>query len=176
MTNNLTKYRQNLVPFNDFRREMDRLFEDFWQTPSLINPESSFIPACDIEDLDKCYLFTVEAPGMKKEDIKIEVKNNIISIAGERKEEKNKKSKGTYYSERSYGQFKRSFMLPDNVNPDRIEANYKDGVLQIAVPKMEGAQSKQVKISEGGTFSHLLEGEKKAEENKESPHSTKRAS
>ncbi len=142
----------------EFRRELDRLFDDFWSTPSVFTGgefASAWHPMTDIEEADDHFLLTIDVPGMKKEDLNIEIVNDSILISGERKQEE--KSKG--YSERRYGRFQRAFALPTHVEAAKIEAQYSDGVLRVYVPKSEAAKPKTVKIGDsdsGGIFSRLL--------------------
>jgi HSP20 family protein len=144
----------------DFRREMDRLFDDFWTTPALSvsNEVSSWSPSTDIEEEDDHYMLSLEVPGMKRDDLKIEVVDNQVLISGERKSEDKRQNKGGYYSERRFGKFQRAFALPTHVDAGKIEAQYQDGVLKVYVPKSEAAKPRQIKIgdSTGGIFSRLL--------------------
>jgi HSP20 family protein len=120
-----------------------------------------FHPACEIEETESHYLMSVDLPGISKNDINIEVKNNQLFITGERKyENKNRRA-----SERFYGKFHRVVTLPTGLNSENIEAQYQDGVLTVALPKAESAKPKQIKISEGkgGFFGKLLGVNKKSE-------------
>jgi HSP20 family protein len=136
---------------------IDRLFDEFFN-PSFsrdsyfLEPlfDESYTPVFDIDETDTHYLVNIDLPGVKKEDVKIEVRDNQLCISGERKEER--KGRGGY--ERSYGSFCRSFTLPSNVNGDGIEANYENGVLQISVPKAKVASGKQIPIKEGKLLSN----------------------
>ena len=133
-------------PFESLRREVDRLFEDFdrgsWRFPSrsLLNIEpfwrrGATAPAVDIVERDKDYQITAELPGMEEKDVELKVANDMVTITGEKKEAKEEKKKDYYLSERRYGAFQRSFSLPDGVDADKIEANFKTGVLTVTLPK-----------------------------------------
>lgn len=162
---------RNNDSFLDLRREIDRLFEDFWSTPTLLaNAAASpvWAPAVEFDEEDNHYLLTMEVPGISRDDLKIEFVNGQITISGERKQ----KEKNGKYSERRYGKFYRSFTLPNEVDADRVEAQYQDGVLRVYVPKAETAKPRQIKIgdaSSGGIFSRLLghkESDRKTVEHK----------
>jgi len=88
----------------------------------------------------------VEVPGMKKEDVKVTFQDGILTIKGERKQEKEEKDKSLHRVERSYGSFCRSFTLPTTVQGEKIKANYRDGVLMISLPKVEEAKPKEIPI------------------------------
>lgn len=128
-----------LNQFEEFMNDFDRGF-----VPSaLAGTGFDFSPSVDIEEKENAYLVSADLPGMKKQDIKVELNDNTLSISGERVRET--KSEGRY-SERSYGRFQRSFTLPVQVNTEKIEAHFEDGVLQITLPKAEGARSQSIKI------------------------------
>jgi HSP20 family protein len=147
--------RNFLSPFNQLQREVDRLFDTFQDEANYpAFSRNEFSPSCDIEETEDHYLISMDMPGMKKDDIKIELRGNQLMISGERKEEKEDKSKGRYRSERSWGSFARSFSLPDDVKADDVMTDYHNGVLQVAVPKVEESKAQQIKIGEskGGFF------------------------
>jgi HSP20 family protein len=143
---------------NRLQQKIDRVFDDFFQGnesfPSLLGStrelvplegDMGFTPACDIEETDTQYVVTFDLPGVKKDEVKIDLQNNQLTVSGERKEETNgRKSRELYY-----GSFCRSFTLPSNVEAENVEANYKDGVLQIALPKSAVSTGKQIPIKEG---------------------------
>jgi HSP20 family protein len=112
--------------------------------------EAGFEPSCDVEEYPTHYLFSFDIPGIKKENVSIELSgDNELRVKGERKAEREQKTATSQQRERVWGAFERSFLLPKSVKADQIEAQYRDGVLQVVVPKTETAQSKQIKISEG---------------------------
>ena len=132
---------------NRLRREIDRLFEEPF---SFLAPSTSFFegwtPAVDIyEDNDK-YVVKAALPGMKKEDIDVSLDGNTLTISGERKQEEQKQEGESYRSERFFGRFQRSITLPTAVQANKIEAAYKDGVLNVTLPKVEEAKPKQIQI------------------------------
>ena len=129
------------------RTEMDRLFERFlepaWNELSTLG---DWQPKVDITETKDTVVVKAELPGMKKEDLDLNISENLLTIKGEKKKEEEVKEKGYYYSERSYGSFTRTVELPKEVQTDKVRASFKDGVLEIRVPKTEEAKRKEVKI------------------------------
>jgi len=107
---------------------------------------SSWTPAVDIAEHDDQYLVKVELPGVNKDEVKLTLENNILTIRGEKKQEKETKKENYHRVERSYGSFQRSFTLPAAVKADKIDASYKDGILTVALPKAEEAKPKQIEV------------------------------
>src|SRR6266498_5271394 len=103
-------------------------------------------PLADITEDEKEYLIKAELPEMKKEDVKVTVENGVLTISGERKFEKEEKKKKYHRVERSYGTFMRSFTLPEDADFNKVNAEFKDGVLTVHVPKSEHAQPKQIDV------------------------------
>jgi len=156
----------NDEPLNRMRREMERTFEEpFFQSPPLLNRKVEISPPCDLEDTEGHYLFALDLPGINKDDIQIDISGNQLTISGERQEEKRQDKDSQRYVERRYGSFTRSFTLPSEVDADKVEANYDNGVLRIAVPKTEKTKRSHIKISSGksGVFAKLLGGKKSEE-------------
>jgi HSP20 family protein len=108
---------------------------------------SAWKPVVDIFDKDDAIVIHAELPGVKKEDVAIEVKDNVLTLRGERAESKEIKEDKYYRKERTFGSFHRAFSLPAAINPDTIKATFKDGILEIEIPKPEEQKPKQVKIS-----------------------------
>ncbi len=105
-----------------------------------------WMPAVDIREEKEAFLFDVEVPGMKKEDLNVRIENHILSIQGERKSEVEKKEGSYYRVERSYGSFARSFTLPETADTEKINAEYKNGILQLKIAKKETAKPKQIQV------------------------------
>lgn len=103
---------------------------------------SEWTPAVDITEDEKEFLIKAEIPEVKKEDLKVSVENGVLSLSGERKFEKETKDKKVHRVERSYGSFTRSFALPDETNPEKVAAEFKDGVLKVHLPKETPAKPK----------------------------------
>ncbi|MFW5803694.1 MAG: Hsp20/alpha crystallin family protein [bacterium] len=132
---------------NDFGSLLDNFF-----TPTLWNNREGFsreaVPAVNIAEDEKAYRIEVAAPGLKKDDINIDLDENVLTISSEQEDKKEEKEENYTRKEFSYCSFKRSFVLPDNTNKDKIEAHHKDGVLNINIPKEEQKKlTKQIKIS-----------------------------
>ena len=104
-------------------------------------------PRADIAETDEKFTVKVDLPEIKKEDVKITINNGVLSIRGERKQEKEDKNTQYHRVERYYGTFLRSFSLPDNIAEDQIEAVFKNGALTIAIPKTEESKLKQIEVS-----------------------------
>jgi len=142
--------------FNDF----DRVVNSFG-SPTIANTVG-FKPTCDISETDDHYLVSFDMPGVKKDDIKIEVQDNRLLISGERQRERKDENESTLRFERSYGKFERAFELPATINADKIEAQYENGVLNVALPKAESAKPRSIQIQSGKTgFFNKLLGSKK---------------
>lgn len=138
------------APFNQLSRirsEINRIFEDPF---SALSPNTSFFegwqPTLDVyEDKDKLTV-KAELPGLKKEDISVSLDQNTLTISGERKHEEEHKERDTYRSERYFGRFQRSVTLSHEVDAGKVQANYKDGVLTIMLPKSDKAKAKHIDI------------------------------
>ncbi len=129
--------------------EMSRLFNAFFtNTPDRTEGSTfSWGPLVDISETDDEIKVIAEVPGMKKEDIKISIQDNVLTLRGEKKQEKEEKDKNSHRVERAYGAFERSFSLPASVQTDKVKASYKEGVLTISLPKPEEAKPKEIDIS-----------------------------
>ena len=155
---------RTLTPFftsrnlsRDLWSEMDRMFDHF-ATPGLpVYDEREFAPASELTEEENHYMLSMDLPGMKKEDIKIEVADGTLVISGERKHEKRTDANQVHRFEKSYGVFKRSFVLPNTISADKVEARYEDGVLELYLPKTTVAQARKIEIQSGksGFFDRL---------------------
>jgi HSP20 family protein len=148
-------------PFGSLRREIDRLFDDFdvgsWRAPfrrPVFAAEPfwrrelswSATPAVNVTESDKAYEIAAELPGMDEKNIEVKVVDGGLTIKGEKQEEKEEKKKDYYLQERHFGSFERSFRVPEGVDTDKIEANFKKGVLTVTLPKKAEAQKPAKKI------------------------------
>lgn len=142
------KYLDKWEPFRDMlnlRADMDRLFKTFFSGfPE--DREGLWTPIVDIEEDKDTITVKAEVPGMNKDEIKVTVRDNVLSISGERKQEKETKEKTYHRIERTYGKFNRRITLPTSVGADKIKATYKDGVLSITLPKPESVKPKQIDV------------------------------
>lgn len=128
--------------------EMNRMFDRFFNRRGNDNDEmlSTWYPNVDIVEKSDSYVIKADLPGVLKDDVKITVRENLLTIHGEKKQEKEEKNKTAYRTERVYGSFERSFTLPSAVKDDKIQANFKDGVLTIEIPKAEEAKAKEIQV------------------------------
>lgn len=165
----LPQMRQPVNQLSRLQRQIDRLFDEslssFPWNPWSGSVADSFMPACDIEDRGSHLMLVFDLPGIHKEDIRIELIDRQLRVSGERKEEHEEKEKSRYRMERFQGGFERVFTLPSGVDANQIETEYRDGVLRIAIPKVEEAQAQQIPIGEkrGGGFFERLVGRKRGE-------------
>lgn len=138
----------DLSPWEDLgnlRTELGRLFGDL-SSGNVRNLLNNWAPALDLEESDEAFKVDIELPGVKKEDIKVSVENDVLTISGERKQGLEVKEAGR--SERYFGKFSRTVTLPSSVNSDGAKATYRDGVLTVTVPKAENAKPKSISITE----------------------------
>jgi HSP20 family protein len=130
-------------------KRIQRMFDNFlefprdWEFPIA---GGELYPNVDISETPKQYNIRAEIPGMKKEDVKISINRNCLTLSGEKKEEKKTDTEKVHRSESYYGSFQRSFVLPDGIKADKVEASFKDGVLTVIVPKSEETQERTVDI------------------------------
>ena len=108
------------------------------------------MPAVDVAETDKAYEITAELPGLDEKNVEVKLANGVLSIKGEKQEEKEEKEKDYYRRERSFGSFERSFQVPDDVEENKIEASFKNGVLSVTLPKSAEARKQAKKIEVKG--------------------------
>ena len=132
-------------------RDMDRWFEDFFRRPFASMPRvwtetDEFSPAIDVYEEGSDVVVKAELPGMKKEDIEISLTEDILTLSGEKKTEKKVEKKDYHRYESTYGSFCRTIGLPSDVKRDQVKASFKDGVLEIRMPKTDEARKKETRI------------------------------
>jgi HSP20 family protein len=147
--------------FRSFRDEMDRMFDQFWrgfgmpvtrramEAEPFWPREEAFglpAPAVDVAEDEKAYHITAELPGLSEKDVEVNLSGDILTISGEKREEREEKEKNYHFSERRYGSFRRSFAVPQGIDRDRIEASFKNGVLALVLPKTPDAMQRQKRI------------------------------
>jgi HSP20 family protein len=135
-------------PFLSLQREIDRLFNDFTRGfPTIADTgPAKLMPSIDVTETDKEIEITAELPGLEEKDVQINLSDNLLTIRGEKKAEKEQKDKNYRIVERSYGSFERTLELPEGVNADAIKANISKGILKVTVPKPVPAQSKKIEV------------------------------
>lgn len=142
-------------PFREMsslQERMNRLFSEVLARSPIGEEEISrgaWVPAVDIFETPESIVLKAELPGITKDDIFVEVKDNTLSLKGEKKFEKEVKEENYHRVERSYGSFQRAFTLPSTVQQDKVKAKFKDGILEIVLPKVEEAKPKQIKVEVG---------------------------
>ena len=129
-----------------FRRDMERLFDSFFGRWSGEEFPTTWAPLVDIEETKDSLIVRAEVPGMKKDDVKIQVVGENLVISGERRHQAEDKERHFHRIERSYGFFQRVVTLPMEVEPDKAKASYENGVLEITFPKSEKAKTKEIAI------------------------------
>jgi HSP20 family protein len=133
--------------------EMNRLFNTFFDSPQSSTPGNGgarrWLPAMDLVETEDHFVLRADLPGLSEDDVTIELEDNVLTVAGERKAEHEEKREGFYRVERSFGQFRRSLTLPDGVDADGITAHFDKGVLSVRVPKPEERKPRRVAIHVG---------------------------
>jgi HSP20 family protein len=131
-------------------RELATFFENFTEPNGKDQlTAGTFMPAADVYEDEHNVILKLEIPGVNEEDLKVSVENNILTIQGERKFEKEEKEENFHRIERRYGSFTRTFRLPNTVDSDRVEAGYDKGILKITLAKRAEAKPKQIKVGSG---------------------------
>lgn len=125
---------------------LGRVFDELMAGRPMAAAAGRWAPALDVTEDDGSWVLTVELPGAKREDVSIEVHDDLLTIRGEKKCEREEKDEKRHYVERSYGSFSRSLRLPAQVDADRIRATFQNGVLTVEVPKTEAQKPKQIDI------------------------------
>ncbi len=147
-------------PFSTLRRRMERIFDDFqtgWPTlgrdlwaSDFAQPMREWVGgnwgAVDLKESDHTYRFSIELPGCEEKDIDVSAANGMLTIKAEKKDEKKDEKENAHLTERRYGSFQRVFRLPEGVDRDRIDARYRNGVLEVTLPKTEQARQEARKI------------------------------
>jgi HSP20 family protein len=148
-------------PFGTLRDQVDRLFEDFTRGfPALGRDDTSLspwnfgshglrVPAVDVVERDDSYLLTAELPGLSEKDVEVTLRDQVLTVKGQKSSTREEDKDNVRISERQYGAFQRSFRLPDDVDDAKIEAHVTDGVLEVTVPKSAQAKDRVRKIEIG---------------------------
>jgi HSP20 family protein len=149
---NMPGRREESQPFFSLQREMNRIFDDFFQgwdvapfAGSGVHP-GRFHPSIDVKESEKEISVKVELPGLEEKDVEVLLDNETLTIRGEKKEEKEDKGKNHYHVECSYGSFHRVIPLPASIDQKKVQAQFKNGILSVTLPKTEEASTKGKKI------------------------------
>ena len=134
-------------------RQMEDMFEQYNKALALphrgrheVMASGDWVPRVDISETESDFALKVEIPDVKKDDVKVTVDSGVLTITGERKQEKEEKGKKFHRLERYFGSFMRSFTLPDNIDEAKIEASFKDGMLNLRLPKTEKSKPKAIDV------------------------------
>src|SRR6266704_3468701 len=151
----LTRWEPVMTRWNPFKdlEDMEKRLSTYLGRPAVRTEAgkeamtvAEWSPLVDITEDDKEYLIKADLPEVKKEDVKLTVQDDVMSISGERKYEKEEKGKKYHRVERAYGSFARSFALPDDADAEKVAGEFKDGILKVHVPKSEKAKPKKVEV------------------------------
>ena len=133
--------------------EMNRLFNTFFDTPTTANGGGGavrrWVPSMDLVETEDHFVLRADLPGLSEGDVAIELEDNVLTVAGERKAEHEEQKEGFYRMERAFGQFRRSLTLPEGVDAEKIAATFDKGVLEVRIPKPEEVKPKRVEIQVG---------------------------
>jgi len=146
MMNNVTRWNPTTAYLTS-REPFFRLFDSVFNSDAQGEETRAWVPPVDIQENGDAYLFHAELPGMSKEDIHITLENSVLRLSGERKFEKDAKKENYHRVERTYGTFTRTFTLPTQVDPEKVQAAFENGILTITVPKAEQAKPRRIAIS-----------------------------
>lgn len=142
----LTRSRSVQGELERMRKEMDRIWDRFSQEFSTSTLEQDWNPPLDLMETESSLVAEIEVPGINPDKIDISITTDVLTFTGEKKKEVENKGKSYHLVERTYGKFSRSIRLPTTVNPDQVEARYKDGILRITLSKTEVAKSKRIEV------------------------------
>jgi HSP20 family protein len=135
---------------DSLQTDMNRLFDRFFGAPAGNGTAARrWIPAMDLTETDDSLLLRADLPGVSEDDVEIEVKDGVLTISGERKNEHEEKGEGFHRVERSFGRFSRALNLPDGIDAEQVEAKFDNGVLEVRIPKPEETQPTRVQIGKG---------------------------
>lgn len=146
MMNNVTRWTPATAYLAN-RDPLYRLVDSFFNGEAQGEETRSWVPPVDIQETADTYVFHAELPGLTKENIHITLENNILRISGERKLEKDVKKENFHRIERTYGTFARTFTLPTQVDNERVQAAFENGILRVSVPKADQAKPRKIEIS-----------------------------
>ena len=139
-------------------RELDSLFDGFFGVGrEAAGRGRRWVPAIDVLETDEHLVLRADLPGLGREDVSIEIKDDVLTLSGERKDEQSQEAKGYYRFERSFGQFSRSLRLPAGIDAGAVTADFTDGVLTIRVPKPEAPKPHRVEIGGGAAKQDVIE-------------------
>ena len=151
-----TPVQRYIDPFSAMRAEMDRVFDSFlgrgfgrFPMPSRVGDSDAVVPNIDVRETETELVVEAELPGMDEKDISVTLNNNLLSLKGEKKSEREEKKDDYHLMERSYGRFQRSFQVADTIDADKVTATFEKGVLKVTLPKRPEAVKAEKRIPIG---------------------------
>ena len=129
------------------REAMNQLLEESFVSPSLQRPGQNFVPPMDVSETADSYLVELSVPGLKSENLEVTFENNVLTIKGEMRQEKENRERNYHRVERRYGSFQRSVTLPTTVKGDAIQASLDDGILRLEIPKAEEVKPRKINVN-----------------------------
>ena len=148
-------------PFRELsslQTEMNRLFNAAFDTPRGNDGGRRWMPAMDLVETDEHFVLRADLPGMTESDVNIELEDNVLTVSGERKAEREEKGEGFYRVERSFGSFSRSLTLPKGIDAEAVNASFSNGVLEVRIPKPEERKPRKITIGTAGEEPKTIEG------------------
>ena len=140
-----------LRELSSLQSEMNRLFNTVFDTPVPSGGGTRrWVPAMDLVETADAFVVRADLPGLKQDDVKLEVEDQVLTISGERRAEHEEREEGFYRLERAFGGFSRSLTLPKGVDAEAVSASFTDGVLEVRIPKPEQAKPRRIEIAVGG--------------------------
>lgn len=141
-------------PFTSIRRDMSRLLDELWSPaePRAFGPPAAALwPSLEIKETDQAYQLSAELAGLEQKDVQLDLRDNVLTLSGERRDARSENEDGRYYTERSYGRFERRIPFDHEVDADKVEATFKNGVLNVTLPKNPNArdQSRRIEVRTG---------------------------
>ncbi len=142
------KNREQESLVDSLHRDISRVFDDFFSISPTSMFEFDWSPTVDVVENEGGFLVKAEIPGIDEKDLQVTLENNILTIAGEKKEERNEKDRDSRWvvSERKFGSFRRSISLPEGIRSDKIKAAFRNGVLRVEIPREESAKPRKITI------------------------------
>ena len=148
-----------LREMSSLQTEMNRLFNTMFESPTVGNGGTRrWTPAMDLLETDDAFVLRADLPGMREEDVSIELEDNVLTVSGERKADHEENGEGFYRVERAFGSFSRSLTLPRGVDPEGVIAGFSNGVLEVRIPKPEQRKPRKISISASPEEPTTLEG------------------
>ncbi len=134
------------VPFGALACNIDRMFDDMFTCRPTAESEMGWAPRADVHENDNAFVVQLDLPGVEKDNVKVKFEDDTLVVSGERKHESNADEKNFHRVERSHGSFTRSISVPKDVDSEKISASFKNGVLEITLPKTDEVKSKEIEI------------------------------